>query len=265
MNLHPDIRCKGEFHLEALFEGFQQMREARWSILNQAPSSTRLAESFYQMVRSLIIETCGNAPWCGDRTPLPLRATCLPGAKHVYITRDGRDALVSWSYHAFNLDLVTTSKQRENQQRFRDNPYYFEEHKHELLVCEHSVRQFGRKWNAQILDDFCMMAAADRGEVDLDYHWVRYEDLHIDTLGYRNQLFAFLGLDARKARQLSVDTQPSFGNPDSNRPQEFFRRGLSGTWKEYFTTEQLGWFEDEAHEALRLVGPTNNTIDSLIH
>ena len=34
----------------------------------------------------------------------------------------------------------------------------------------------------------------------------------------------------------------------------FYRRGESGTWKEYFTKEQLAWFEPEAGEALKLIG-----------
>ena len=253
MNLHPDVRCTGEFHLKALFDGFSQMREERWSFLNQAPSSDLLSNAFHHMIKTLIIEACGKAPWCGDRTPLPLRATLLPGVKHIYVTRDGRDVLVSWIYHSYNWDLASTEKQRENRRRFQADPYYFEEHKHELLECEEAVRSFGAEWNAQILDDFRMMAAADRGEIDLDYRWVRYEDLQVDTLGYRDQLLKYLGLDATRARPLTSETQPGFGDPNTNRPKEFFRRGLSGTWQEYFTALQLNWFEDEAREALELV------------
>tara|TARA_R110002073_G_scaffold131804_6_gene278519 strand:+ start:5855 stop:6718 length:864 start_codon:yes stop_codon:yes gene_type:complete len=253
MNLHPQIACTGEFHLRPLFESVRAIQSAPWGILSREKQSVFLEDAFYRMVKQLIRDVCGNKRWCGDRTPCSLRSTFVPGVRQLYITRDGRDAVVSWAYHTLNYNFNAGPRMQENLQRFKADPNYFEQHKQELLACETVVREFASQWNAAIVDDFQMMQSADRAEIDLPYYWIRYEDLQTDTLKYRNEIYQFLGLAAAKASPLNALTEPGFGSADTNRPNDFYRRGRAGTWQEYFTAEQLAWFNDEASEALRLI------------
>lgn len=252
LNQHPKLTCKGEFHFESLFEGYSHFKKGRWSILNRREFPKIRDAIFARMIEQLVVEVCGRSPVCGNRTPGTIRSTFLPGVKHVYLTRDGRDVLVSWVYHSFNRNL-SESKLQGKYQQFLLNPHHFEENKHELLSCESVVRNFAARWNKAIVDDFEMLRLADEQEINLPYTWVRYEDLHANTLQLREDVLSFLGLNPKQACALEPHTQPGFDGR-TNDPQAFFRRGATGAWSEYFTDEQLHWFEDEAKEALELVG-----------
>jgi hypothetical protein len=137
---------------------------------------------------------------------------------------------------------------------FDDNHQYFEENKQELLSFENLVREYASKWNESIVDDFKMMRAADQGEIDLPYQWIRYEDLQNDTVKYRDDAYRFLGISPAKAKPLTWLTEAGFGDEKRNQPDQFYRRGRVGTWQQYFTSEQLDWFMEEAEEGMRLIG-----------
>jgi len=254
MNLHPQITSLSEFHLSPLFDGARTISKNSWSVLHHQDNAQIMDDAFYRMVKQLIIDVCGNQLRCGDKTPCPIRSTFIPGVKHLYITRDGRDALVSWCYHAMNQKLDLCSEMQEKLRRFVENPQYFEENKQELLTYKPFVCEFAQQWNATVIDDFEMMRAADQGQIDLPYLWIRYEDLQLDTQRHRDEAYRFLGLSPSKAQPLTWYTQAGFGKPNHNAPDQFFRRGRAGTWQEYFTPEQLNWFMTEAKDAMKLVG-----------
>ncbi|MCM2370258.1 sulfotransferase domain-containing protein [Aporhodopirellula aestuarii] len=254
MNLHPQISSISEFHLAPLFEGAKSISDLSWSVLRHEPNSRLMHDALHRTVKQLIIDICGARPRCGDKTPYPLRTTFIPGVKNLYITRDGRDVVVSWFYHTMNLKIDTRPEMLEKMRQFDENPYHFEENKQQLLSCEVLVRDVAQEWNATILDDFQMMHSADQGEIDLPYLWLRYEDLQLDTQKQRDKAYRFLGLSPSKAECLDSRTKAGFGDPNTNQPDKFFRRGRAGTWREYFTDEQLGWFMDEAEEAMGLIG-----------
>ncbi|QDV71511.1 Sulfotransferase domain protein [Rosistilla carotiformis] len=253
MNLHPQVRCCGEFHFPTLFRGLLGEQEDLTALLKKNENRPILEDRLHQMIRDLVVDVCGPARLCGDRTPCPLRSLIIPDSKTLYITRDGRDAMVSWTYHSMNLDIEEWPEMKAKVKQVQADPNYFETHKNELLSCEQSVRAFAAQWNAVVCDDFDVMRAADRGEIPLDYHWVRYEDLHRDTLARRDEIYRFLNLKPKQAQPLTAKTEAGFGNGKTNRPHHFYRRGCAGTWQEYFTDEQRNWFESEASEALQLV------------
>ncbi|MBB3205783.1 hypothetical protein FHS27_001587 [Rhodopirellula rubra] len=254
MNLNRQINSMSEFHLRPLFEGAEKISNFPWGILRHEDKSKIMHDSLYRMVKQLISDVCGNAPWCGDKTPCSLRSTFIPGVKNLYITRDGRDAVVSWFYHTMNREIDTRPEMLTKKSRLDENPQYFEENKQELLSFEPLVREFAKRWNTTVTDDFKMMQSSDRGEIDLPYLWIRYEDLQLDTQKYRDEAYRFLGASPSKAAPLNWCTQAGFGDNDHNKPDQFFRRGQAGTWQEYFTSAQLNWFMEEAGEAMQLVG-----------
>lgn len=260
LNLHPEISCKGEFHLPALFTGLKEMQKSKWSLLNQH-NPDFLETAFYQMIKEVIVKTCDYAPVCGDRTPQSIRASYMPNVKHLYVSRDGRDVIVSWAYHAFNRELVSRPAMKEKLKLFKANPNYFEENKQELLSTESYVRGFSKRWNDQVVDDFKMMHAADKKENQLDYYWVRYEDLQKNTDAIRKKIYTYLGVKPRLAKPLGEGTTAGFKNVNN---RSFFRKGIAGGWKEYFTEEQLNWFMEEASEAMALIEKPTSFSDKFI-
>ena len=115
VNQHPSVTCKGEFHLEHLFQGLRNTKSSRWGLLKDA---SELDEAYYDMIYNLITAKCGHAPLCGDRTPSSLHSTFLPGCKVIYISRDGRDAMVSWAYHALRMGIIGFPGQKNKEKRF---------------------------------------------------------------------------------------------------------------------------------------------------
>jgi len=246
LNLHPDISCNGELHLEYLFKGFYNTVHADFGLMKRKPDVLRA--KFYKLVEELVTEYCGGAPICIDRTPAYLRSTYMPNRKYLYISRDGRDIVVSWCYHALRLKILNI---HEKQALFDKDPMYFEKNKHELLNREGYMRGLARNWNKQIVADLKFMDRVKSGELNMKYYWIRYEDLHAETDKYRTEIYEFLGADPDKAEPLTDITTAGFKRVNT---KSHYRKGAVDGWKEYFTSEQLGWFNEEASEALDLLG-----------
>lgn len=248
VNLHPEINCKGEFHLDQLFQGLVNMKKSKWSVLSMTPSL--LEDNFHNLIKNVIIQHCGQQALNGDRTPCTIKSTYIPSVKILYISRDGRDAAVSWAYHALNNNIDITEKMESKRKKFLQNSNHFKEKKTQLLTCKKFLKKFAESWNTFIVNDFEMMQKADRGEIDMPYYWVRYEDLHKNTEHHRKEIYEFLGVNPSLAAPLGERTKAGFKKIDNTK---FYRRGAAGIWKEYFTEEQLGWFMEEASEGLSLI------------
>lgn len=262
MNLHPEINCEGEFQLQPLFEGFHQSRGAGFKRIEDEGYRDQFQACFHKMVSELITSVCGQAPVCGDRTPSPLRATFLPGVPTLYITRDGRDIAVSWFFHTMNYNIDQRSEMIAKREQHQADSDYFENNKRELLTCESLLREVARNWNDTIVDDFAMMARGERGEIDFPCYHVRYEQLQQQPEELRAEMYEFLGVDPANAQPLSFREVPGFGKTLNTGPTRFYRKGVAGAWAEYFTDEQLDWFNDEAGEALQLLGLDTATVGS---
>ena len=245
VNLHPEINAKGEFHLENLFSGLISTFESPFGILKK--NEDQLLDHFYTFVENLISHYCDSFPMCGDRTPGPITDSYIPGRKCLYISRDGRDVLVSWTYHAFRKRLHSNPIMLEKQIFFDSDPNYFELNKHQLLDDKEYVTGFASKWNNFILRDLENMARADLGHLNLPYFHIRYEDLHQNLDYFLRKIFNFLGVDSSAVAQIPANLQPGF---DKINNMSLYRRGEAGAWKEYFNSEQENWFTEMASEAI---------------
>ncbi|MDH3649486.1 MAG: sulfotransferase domain-containing protein [Saprospiraceae bacterium] len=248
MNLHPMIRCKGEFQLQHLFVGFDKTLNAKWGLLSK--NKDLLKDGFYSMIESIVFQYCDYYPLCCDRSPIGLCKTIMPGKKYLYITRDGRDVLVSWAFHAMRNNIVSFPEFQKNVDLFQKDPDYFEKNKHVLLNSRDIVRSIAMFWNQLIVDDFKLMQRVDAGEIPIQYLWIKYEALISNINVELDRIFAFLGVDPNLAKPLTERTQPGFDRIDN---QSIYRRGATGAWSEYMTEEQLSWFMEDAAEGMRII------------
>lgn len=248
INLHPAINCIGEFHLEKLFNGFRNTIHGEWGLMKRGPN--KLRQHFLKFIEELVIDYCGGAPHCGDRTPLPMGTAFIPGKKYLYITRDGRDCIVSWAYHVLKKNISSDPRMKEKLRLFNKDPQFFENNRHLLLDHEPFVRKNARNWNKQIIADLAMLEKADKGEFDFKYYWVKFEDLHKNVERIRNEIYQFIGVNPEDAKPLTIKTKPGFEKVNTT---SHYRKGAIGDWENYFTKQQLNWFVQEAQEALELL------------
>lgn len=259
LNLHPRINVQGEFHLEILYKAYQHFTTASWSMGSHEPIKTMARESFDRLVRQAMLTVAEKKPeaaWIGDRTPAPVHPF-LPDARHIIIMRDGRDVLVSWTFHQLRIGGPFNEPHRTNltalREKFKEDPTYFDEHPEELLTDEAWVRDVAWGWSCYMRDHQEVLDQIDKGEVTGRVCQVRYEDLHADPEGERAKLYRFLDLDPAQAEELSEKNKTTAGFSRKD-PMSFFRAGRVGDWQTYRNGRFERWFEDVAGEHLRHLG-----------
>ena len=260
LNLHPQINCFGEFHFEDIRNAIDTLQNQPWQITAREPLKTVMDDCFEEMVRRSMLTLESRKPmatWIGDRTPRGLRVF-LEGAPYFLIIRDGRDILVSWTYHVLRMrphvvNAVVPAELREafgtKYEKFTADPGYFRKHPEELLTDEGWVRFVAGRWANWMRADREALERIERTELDARTMTIRYEELHADTEGGRRAMYRFLGLDPDEAGPLGRDsrTMPGFDEED---PTSFWRHGRIGDWKRYGNDRFKQWFKDSAGEVL---------------
>lgn len=252
LNLHPHVSCVGEFHWQHLHHATEQtIDHLEWLSSNEFRRN-QFRKQIRQIMRDVILSRADqSAQWVGDRTPSQLEPFIFPEAPHIWITRDGRDVLVSRVFHTFNRhknpqlkrELESDPLMYQAWQKYLADPTYFEKYPHELLRNEPMVRRFARSWFNSVQNDLASIA----NNPQIKVLQVTYEELHNDTIGMRNKMFQFIGADPSMAHPLNEMTRPGF---TSSRDFRFYRKGIVGDWKNYFTDESLKWFDDEASQSI---------------
>lgn len=265
LNLHPRICCSGEYHFEPIRQALDQVQAETWQIAGREPLRTVLDECFHDLVKRSIAAMAFRKPgadWLGDRTPRRLRPM-LPDAPHFLILRDGRDVLVSWTFHLLaQKPEIAQSVAPEfarpwiagASRKMASNRDYFRERPEELLSEESWVRYFAKEWwSVRVAYDLGVVRRMEAGEVGGRVHIVRYETLHAEPERERDAMYRFLALDPAEAAPISLEsgTAPGFARED---PGAFFRHGAVGDWKRYFTAETKRWFRESAGGLLMELG-----------
>jgi hypothetical protein len=262
LNLHPSINCFGEFHFEDIRNAIDALQSHPWQITAREPLKTVMDRSFEDMVKKAVLTLVDRKPgayWVGDRTPRGLRVF-VEGAPHFLIIRDGRDVLVSWTFHVLRmkphvLDVVVPPDIRPGfnrlHEKFQADSEHFRKHPNELLSDEGWVRMVAGRWAGWMRAD---LGAVQRIEADepgcrCPLMVIRYEALHADTETGRRKMYEFLGENPAEAAPLSGEskTAPGFERDD---PSSFWRHGQVGDWKKYATDDFRRWFKDSAGEVL---------------
>ena len=269
LNLHPRIRCTGEYTFHDLFNALQATVTQPGRAAAREPARTVALRNFQRLIRECMASTSTHhtrepahatpAPavrWFGDHTPRRLRIF-LPDAQYIALFRDGRDVVVSWTYNALarKEHWVVPAPIRPlfdaQLDRFHQAPggggggSGTHLAAQAMLACEPWVRHVARQWASHIRDDLDAVARLRSGDLPGSVFPLRYEDLHADTLAQRDRLYRFLALNPDEAAPLDQGsrTTPGFATED---PTSHFRRGQVGDWKTKLPAEAVGWIQEEA-------------------
>lgn len=258
---HPAVLCEGEFHFQQLRRGFDLFSEAPYHKATHEPVRTAAACCFQDTIRLCMgaaAQSRLEADWIGDRTPRKLEVL-LPGAPHIVMIRDGRDAIVSFAIleilnaGPFYRPFQHHRRIAKLRKRFLANPGYFKERPDELLSYKPFVRTLARYWADHVRHDRATAEQIRAGRLNARVHEVAYERLHRDPEGERRRIYEFLTVDPALALPLTPEsgTTPGLGRDDHTSDR---RQGSVGGWVRYFTRRAKRWFKQEAGDQLIAAG-----------
>ena len=170
-----------------------------------------------------------------------------PKIKFVNLTRDGRDVIASGAAHWLNLRLCRASGGEREE---------LEEALHNRAILAEDFEMFLDYWK-----DAAQAGLAARERFPHYLH-VRYEDFLEEPVTQAEQLFKFLGLKVDSATVRACVDATSFDQLSGGRPRgeedpaSFFRKGIAGDWRNWFTAEQQARFEETAGVLLERLGYT---------
>jgi len=200
----------------------------------------------------------------GDKSPLLDEGfmrevgAVYPEARVIHIIRDGRDRTVSsmhrgWRRASQGYLHRLSSEELARGEALRENPREMTE---TGVFTQERLRQAARHWNLLV------GRAVEDGPALLGdrYTEVRYEDLLEHPHQEVDRLLGFLGVDAQESVVESCVNSASFEKLSRGRergqedPSSFYRKGVAGDWKNYFTEEDRRVFKEEAGELLIRLG-----------
>ena len=137
LNLHPEIFITGEFNLDYIRITLDNVIKSKKYVFNDKKVIDFLIDDFENLTKRCIFNTCiskirdkPDVKWLGDRTPVRINPILINKAPHFLIYRDGRDILVSLTYHHLRLNSkeslinVNYPKMMIKRILFEKNPFY---------------------------------------------------------------------------------------------------------------------------------------------
>ncbi|MCI5050082.1 MAG: sulfotransferase [Rickettsiales bacterium] len=252
LDFHPEMRCMGEGHairhigkpLQDLFNTYNAViKKTNQAVYNNKdvdyrPSDAKTYQAMFMMlVMSTIIETPDDTvKFIGDKTPnndsylVPL-SNLFPNAKFIHIIRDGRDVLVSYTKHM--------------NRTYDDEEYNY----------ENSAEFISKAWSARI-----KIGKAFQQQNPGQLHEVRYEDLLTRPHAELKKMYQFLGVTATDEQINEAVEATSFEALSGGRKSgeenvnSFFRKGVSGDWKDELSLEALRIFNENAGDLIKDLG-----------
>ena len=252
LDLHPNITCKGEGHFpnnfapllrRALDMHNEYISSKNALIFKEIPGYPRYTEEHFLYLLTSAITLLlheqtehKSVQAIGEKTPdnicfLSLLDTLFPSAKFILVVRDGRDSAVSGWFHNLRVSPEWT---RQNFSSMNDY-----------------IKMFSELWATQVSEGNRFGAYQPTR-----YLAIRYEDLSLEPEPTLMKAFRFLGVEFSQeiVDRCCVDGSFERLSGGRSRGQEnrdsFFRKGISGDWRNYFSEEMNKVFQDKAGEWL---------------
>jgi hypothetical protein len=262
LDAHPQCVCKGEAHfgsdlirpLAELLENYNK------SVANKGGAIAQLKEhggatsvlsyddqdlSFLSTAAIGLMYgkwlTDADTVSIGDKTPRNLEdmeklSTLFPGARFVHIIRDGRDVAVSLWHFNLRTNIGATIQQWGTFDNF--------------------CKEFAEIWSKRVSNGRQRGQSLSGGR----YFELRYEDLLQDPDTVLPELFNFLDLTHDTNTVTSCIEACSFEQLSGGRHsgqedhQSFYRKGISGDWKNHIKGKNRETFEHRAGDMLSELG-----------
>lgn len=190
----------------------------------------------------------------GDKSPLLTAETMeeiagiYPEAKVIHIIRDGRDAVVSAAHHSRNFGKARKGARSTDPGKLQLAG--------ESIFAGNSLKRMAAEWSRRV-GKAVQDGPALLGE---SYAEVRYEDLLGRPEAEVGRILRLLGADDGGETVKRCVEAASFerlsggrarGEEDSS---SFFRKGVAGDWRSFFTEEDRRIFKQEAGDLLIELG-----------
>jgi hypothetical protein len=198
----------------------------------------------------------------GDKSPLLDEGfmqevgAVYPGARVIHIIRDGRDRTVSSMHRGWRRASQGYLHRLSPEELARGKALREGRREPTGAFTEEWLRQAARHWRLLV------GRAVEDGPALLgsDYTEVRYEDLLERPNVEVERLLGFLGVDTDERLVQSCVSSASFEKLSRGRergqedPSSFYRKGVAGDWRNYFSKEDRRVFKEEAGELLIRLG-----------
>ena len=202
----------------------------------------------------------------GDKTPLlgPKFVEEIyeiyPEARVIHIIRDGRDQAISFIHQQGNRARRgrthrLSPEELARSEAYRRSPRELAE-SGEGMFAEKTLRKAAQNWALRV-----GQAIEDGSGLFGDcYTEVRYEDLLVRPNEEVKRLLGFLGVDTDERLVEHCVSSASFERLSRGRqrgqedPSSFYRKGVAGDWRNYFSEEDRRVFKEEAGELLIRLG-----------
>lgn len=252
LNTHPNIFCRPEDNFSAMLNGLPDFLNTYNNILDDTNKKTAQQKDIFHynqddvlncfkhlVVRALSKhETSGKsviAAGTKDNAIINkagMYKKLFPEAKFLCIVRNPKDIAISSWFHNLRVE-------NNFHERFGGD----------LAAWAQTV---AKNWNVRILNLSNEFKGADDQLL-----WIRYEDLLLDSIPTMTSVFTFIGVPTDRAEVECVVDQNRFdklaqgreaGNEDRT---SFFRKGVSGDYKNHLTPEIWKEVTRDAHEVMR--------------
>ncbi|NRA58301.1 MAG: sulfotransferase domain-containing protein [Phycisphaerales bacterium] len=246
LNLHPAVYVDpGEFQFQLLWEqGLRTLCEPSWQSGHYEPYRQAARMGIEDTVRRMMLAGIGNKPgvrFIGDKSPRPF-SVLVPGCPIINLVRDGRDVIISYTYHYLRLKPGNIQwwpdELKDRFPRFAEDFHKTEDDEikrrvaKQLLSEEWWVRFVANIWARQVAEDRKGIFEASADSPETPVMTLRYEDLHADFNPVRSKVYKFIGADPALAAGASHKsrTLPGF---KQERVMNFYRKGQPGDWEHY--------------------------------
>ncbi len=284
LDSHPQILCKGEGmffgremkgheNAKSLYAALSNSEELRiWhkrKVWTRGGFEDFLPEMVRVMADHLFARELRKKPGAevvGDKTPhyatsLEEISNIYPGAVILHIVRDGRDVAVSNLHNFWRRSrdrggpLQVNPQVLRKRDRFQRDPEAFFAGG-ESVFTENMLRNLARRWTdtvSRAMDD-------GPGYFGERYLQTSYEGLLESPAAELPRVLELLGVRSGGEFVVEMVRENSFEHLSGGRssgaedPDSFFRKGVSGDWKNYFTERDRRVFDEEAGELLRQLG-----------